>query len=301
MSGQEPEAQVLKDLKELLEQPSFIEGGDKGVVASVSEIYKLCQSLPDEEQARVAAALMTINNAYNDMAKGFRDEVQKNAKLEGLATSDELTGLRNRRALKASLTRDVAEAKRYDDGRFVLFAMVDLDGFKRVNDTLGHDAGDQVLVAGANNLRRMFHRKHEVVARYGGDEMCLVLHYEANDNFDPKKIIEKARDAFSSLRWFDEAGNPLALGASVGLARSDEPEFAGLDVSATCMSIIKAADERVYADKWLNGVAPTKDNNVDPDSLVHPKNRRLEDVGRRMRAEGSGSQYDFGMPDPSQR
>jgi diguanylate cyclase (GGDEF)-like protein len=88
--------------------------------------------------------------------------------LHRAALLDPLTGLANRRALET----DLRERRR--GGHEVLVAYIDLDGFKAVNDHIGHDAGDEVLVIVADRLRRSL-RKGDVVARMGGDEFVLLL------------------------------------------------------------------------------------------------------------------------------
>lgn len=92
--------------------------------------------------------------------------------LEELATHDPLTGLTNRRALDAALLREVRRARRGERTCGVI--MLDIDHFKRVNDTYGHEAGDRVLVALARVLQRGV-RDEDVVARFGGEEFVIIL------------------------------------------------------------------------------------------------------------------------------
>lgn len=94
-----------------------------------------------------------------------------NARLTALATTDPLTQLVNRRALKNELTRLLALGTR--QGTAVLVAFIDLDGFKAINDTHGHDAGDLFLVAVADRLRAVL-RKEDLAARWGGDEFVVI-------------------------------------------------------------------------------------------------------------------------------
>ena len=92
--------------------------------------------------------------------------------VEALAITDPLTGLFNRRHLKARLQSEFARAKRH--GRCLSLMVVDLDGFKEVNDQYGHDAGDRVLVTVAGRLRQGL-RDSDTVTRYGGDEFVILL------------------------------------------------------------------------------------------------------------------------------
>ena len=89
-----------------------------------------------------------------------------------LAAVDELTGLFNRRFLEVYLQKELNRARRYDEVFSVVF--VDLDDFKRINDTHGHDVGDEVLsMLGATTLRLL--RKEDFAARYGGEEFVILL------------------------------------------------------------------------------------------------------------------------------
>ena len=98
----------------------------------------------------------------------------KNAQLqmENLAFYDPLTGLSNRRLFKDRLSKAVAESKRR--GTFIALLFLDLDQFKRINDSLGHDAGDQLLVEVANRLQDCI-RESDTVSRIGGDEFTVLL------------------------------------------------------------------------------------------------------------------------------
>ncbi len=101
------------------------------------------------------------------------------AELHRLATEDELTGLRNRRSFEAALQQQVARCARYGEPAAIL--LLDLDGFKAVNDTHGHLAGDALLQHVAGVLRGRL-RAADVVARLGGDEFAAVLPHLAGED-----------------------------------------------------------------------------------------------------------------------
>lgn len=94
-----------------------------------------------------------------------------NAQLASTAATDPLTGLPNRRALTEALQRLLAQGRRQDMG--VLIAFLDLDGFKAINDTHGHEVGDRFLVDVAQRLRAVL-RAEDFVARFGGDEFVVI-------------------------------------------------------------------------------------------------------------------------------
>jgi diguanylate cyclase (GGDEF)-like protein/PAS domain S-box-containing protein len=150
------------------------------------------------------------------------------------ATHDELTGLPNRAALMERLE---ASVRRLDGQNMLAVLFCDLDGFKDINDGLGHAVGDQVLVAVARRLRQRC-RQADVVARFGGDEFVVVL---------PVDDVTKARA--TAERLVEALGEPIAVGdaevapgASIGVTVVDRmPE--GDDPVGT---LLRDADTAMY-------------------------------------------------------
>ena len=154
-----------------------------------------------------------------------------------MATRDPLTGLFNRRYLDESLVRDLARAGRARESLCV--AMLDIDRFKSFNDENGHEAGDAVLKAIADVLKRET-RAGDVACRFGGEEFVLVL-YGADMSHAMMRlnricaVIKRKRVAFD--------GKPLpAVTLSVGLAMSPEH-------GTTREELLRAADRALYAAK----------------------------------------------------
>jgi two-component system cell cycle response regulator len=160
--------------------------------------------LPDSAQAELgmlalqAAAAITRTRLYEHA--------------ERLATTDGLTGLTNRRSLNAQLTARVREAQRYR--RPLSLLLVDIDHFKKVNDTHGHPAGDAVL-RGVAAVARAQARETDLVARYGGEEMALVL--PETDAAGASAIAERLRAAVETTAHATEHGT-LRVTISVGVA-----------------------------------------------------------------------------------
>ncbi|MCL7488374.1 MAG: diguanylate cyclase [Desulfobulbaceae bacterium] len=156
-----------------------------------------------------------------------------------LATTDSLTGIANRREFTAMLEREVARVKRY--GTPLSLVMFDLDYFKRVNDTFGHDVGDSVLLAVTGLVKKSI-RTADAVARWGGEEF-MVLMPESNIQA-AEKASEKLRLAIAGHQ-FDTAGK---LTASFGVAAFEPHD----DVN----SLLKRADDALYRakDKGRNRV-----------------------------------------------
>jgi diguanylate cyclase (GGDEF)-like protein len=157
---------------------------------------------------------------------------QRIAYLETMVSSDELTGLLNRRGFMGAFGRANASAKR--GGRGGVIVVCDLDGFKKVNDLLGHAQGDEVLRQIGEILRRKI-RKMDAVARFGGDEFALML--------DGASMATAKRKCQCLARMISTIG----LGASFGLAVFDGTESEDI--------LIHRADLAMYEDKRRNAWA----------------------------------------------
>jgi diguanylate cyclase len=160
---------------------------------------------------------------------------QANLELEAVALSDPLTGLANRRALLAELSRMLARARR--EGSHLHLVFVDLDGFKAINDRHGHKVGDAFLVAVAARLTAVL-RGGDFAARYGGDEFALLV--AAADPGGAETV--RARIAAAIAGRYELGGVVIDYqGASVGIATAEPGE--GPD------ALLARADEAMYAVK----------------------------------------------------
>ncbi len=154
------------------------------------------------------------------------------------ATHDVLTGLPNRRAFLAELARRVAPGPCPVRGFALL--LVDLDNFKRVNDGLGHDAGDRVLCVVSQRLRSLV-RESDLVARLAGDEFALLLPDGAGDATDLLGLVGRIEEG---LRLpLDYAGCVLRTTASIGVAVFPNDQ-------STAADLLRAADIALYAAKF---------------------------------------------------
>jgi two-component system cell cycle response regulator len=133
-------------------------------------------------QHRIRRDNLRLQSQLQDMLAELRrknDQLQAAlAQTAKLAATDHLTGLYNRRHFNDALQQQFAQAVRY--GHDLACALLDLDDYKLLNDTLGHRAGDQVLVAAADGIRATL-READVAARYGGDEFVLLLPHTSAD------------------------------------------------------------------------------------------------------------------------
>ena len=164
-------------------------------------------------------------------------------RLAQLALYDTLTGLPNRRLLEDRLESAVSRQQRQKD-TICAVLFVDLDGFKGVNDRLGHKAGDTVLTTVARRARKLV-RIGDTVARIGGDELVLVL-----DNARRSEISTVARRLDESIRQPIPVDSvSVSIGASIGIAICP-------DDGIVPNELIKIADERMYEAKRRDRGSP---------------------------------------------
>jgi diguanylate cyclase (GGDEF)-like protein len=160
--------------------------------------------------------------------------------VEALAVTDPLTGLYNRRHLTLRLTEEHSRARRHQ--RHLSVVMLDLDGFKRINDNLGHDAGDEVLKSVARVLKKGV-RHLDTIARFGGDEFVIVLPATPRET-----ALQVARRILEAMRADKRPNNSRAVGASLGIASVD---FSSDAHSPDEELLLKHADHAMLAAKRL--------------------------------------------------
>lgn len=171
-----------------------------------------------------AQASVAIDNVY------LREEA------EAMARTDALTGIPNRRTLEAVLTSEVERGRRYRTITSVL--MIDLDHFKRINDTCGHLDGDRVLVEAVRRTAAVIRRDVDVLARYGGEEFVLIL--PETPPAGALVVAEKIREAIE-VTPFPVAGG-VRVTASIGVA-------ATLGGALDADGLLHAADLALYGAK----------------------------------------------------
>lgn len=161
---------------------------------------------------------------------------QRQALLEQLSLTDALTKLPNREMFERSLAAALLRANRNRNGVAVMF--VDLDRFKNVNDTYGHEAGDKVLNTTAARLQKAV-RATDLVARLGGDEFVILFENVAND----QTLVTLAEKILDEVRaGIDVGGTTCFVGASIGIALY--PRHA-----EDAETLVRRADEAMYAVK----------------------------------------------------
>ncbi len=189
-----------------------------------------------ESQSEVATYQRTLEEK---VAQRTRELEIATAQAYKLAQHDILTGLPNRSLLNQRLKQILAQAQR--DATQVACLFLDFDHFKRINDTLGHDAGDQLLQSIAQRLTSAV-RESDTVARLGGDEFVVILPGLAPDraSFEVMTVLTRVREAFQAP--FRLADQTPTLTGSIGVALYPNDARDGV-------ALIKQADTAMYAAK----------------------------------------------------
>jgi diguanylate cyclase (GGDEF)-like protein len=179
--------------------------------------------------------LSHLAGVFNDMVRRLREG---RAELERLSVTDELTGLANRRRLMAELERELRRSERH--GRPFSILMLDVDRFKKFNDTYGHPAGDALLKRLANTLRKCV-RDVDTVARYGGEEFLVML--PETPATETAMVAERIRASAEADRFTPDGGS-AALNVTVSIGSAAFP-----DDAKTPDTLIEAADQALYRSK----------------------------------------------------
>ncbi len=191
-----------------------------------------------KEDMEFANTVIKAAASANQRRKLLETTIADNRRLEVLAHTDPLTEVLNRRALTERLVAEMERVKRYEST--MSFLLIDLDHFKRVNDTHGHLVGDDVLMEVASLLQRAV-RAVDVVARYGGEEFVIVL--PETGVVGATAFAERIRELIESHAFTQVRGQPLRLTTSVGVACYPVP---GVE---TVEDLFAAADQALYRAK----------------------------------------------------
>ncbi len=201
--------------------------------------FRLCHADGSIRHVHAIVSNLTRDPAVAGLVFNTRDVTDRRRleeQLEHQAFFDSLTGLPNRAVFRDRLQHALARAERNSDGIAVL--LLDLDGFKMVNDSMGHDAGDELLFEVGRRIAACC-RASDTVARLGGDEFAVLLE-DAVSEVAAVQLAARLQESLAAM--FEIRGREVFIGASTGVALAAEPN-AGPD------DLIRNADTAMYAAK----------------------------------------------------
>ena len=246
--GQHPDLPVLL-LSSEHQRDAALEGIRQGAYDNVVTVGNYLTTLPLVIEKNLAIRQTRIDNAalQSELAKTVEQVQVKNTQLEQavlqletMASTDPLTGLDNRRSLDRMLEQLYAQADRYTHDLTLL--MIDIDDFKQINDTFGHQAGDDVLQMAARVLNANC-RKSDSAGRMGGDEFLVILPQTGMATaFKVAKRIKSEFDEALKVKFAD-AQTPPNVSMSIGAAslRQSKP--------TSLAELISFADQALYSAK----------------------------------------------------
>jgi diguanylate cyclase len=232
--------EVLSRLHDLAARVASDVGQHQSRVEEINEELVSAKTPESDAVVTVVTRLINTNRQMQEQLATAREKLREQAKQmecsAAEARTDALTGLANRRALDQEMACQFEAFQRY--GRRMALVMVDVDHFKRFNDTYGHQVGDRVLCGLAGDLLRQA-MPNDLVSRYGGEEFALVLPGTSLET--ARARAEKLREAVEAARYRD-GGAELRVTISIGVAAL----AAGDDDPA---GLIRRADAALYASK----------------------------------------------------
>lgn len=233
-------------------------GADDYLIKPISPVFL-------KAKIKAIRRLVTLRENLMDYGKQLQDVNYKlqstNQLLSELSLKDPLTRLGNRRAFEETLLRSCRTSSRV--GKPLSLLMIDVDFFKKFNDTYGHQAGDICLQQVAQCIEQQLHRASDFAARYGGEEFAVVLPHTPNDG--ALFVAAQIQTRIADLTIKHEASDAGIVTASIGVATSN------LSEDVTPESIVAAADAALYVAKE-NG-RNRVENSVDSDKSADGQRR----------------------------
>ncbi|MDA0977859.1 MAG: sensor domain-containing diguanylate cyclase [Proteobacteria bacterium] len=182
-------------------------------LASQASVAIENRKLLDEQEALKRQLEREVDSRTEELKQALTKLSEAHIILKELNTIDPVTEVRNRQYFEDVLEQEWRRAKR--QGYEISLLLLDIDHFKKVNDTYGHLAGDECLAAVAREIDRQFNRPSDVVARYGGEEFVVVLPYVDADN--AVRLAEQLRADLESKRFVAD-GHTISITMSIGVA-----------------------------------------------------------------------------------
>ncbi|HPH96432.1 MAG TPA: diguanylate cyclase [Anaerolineaceae bacterium] len=231
-------------LRDAQQDPRFCNWGDSFYIHSWMGVPLIAReqvigflTIDSEEIGVYGPAQAALALAFANQVAAAISNARLFKRVQDLATVDPLTGLFNRRHFFDIALQDFGMARSQNSSLVAL--MMDVDHFKRVNDTYGHQAGDQVLQTIAERLKRCL-RNHDIICRYGGEEFTAIL--PGADLRAARAVAERLR--LSASEAIETSVGPVTISLSLGVAALDE-SCSSLD------ELLKHADQALYVSKQM--------------------------------------------------
>ncbi|MGC8500017.1 MAG: sensor domain-containing phosphodiesterase [Leptospirillia bacterium] len=235
LQGRETDSSTVAAIREAIRAGAPIQCQIRNYKKDGSPFWNMLSISPVHDDAGRVVEFVGVQRDVSEV-------VEISRLLEHEALHDRLTGLPNRRSLDQAFERAFGRSKRYKWPLAVV--MIDLDGFKPVNDTFGHEAGDRLLVAIGERLSRVL-RKTDFLARLGGDEFVLLVeNYAGSDEF--LEVLRRVEEAATG-EFRLPGGESLHVGISLGVAidSRERPETPPVSPDA----LLRLADLALYESK----------------------------------------------------
>jgi diguanylate cyclase (GGDEF)-like protein len=257
------EAQPKARFRAFCAAPIILDGGTAGVIAAFQRMEKSAVDLPGAELGlwcNVAALALERRRLH--------DQLSYRAQYDGL------TGLPNRTKLYETLEAGLARAAR--GGELLGLLYIDLDGFKKINDTYGHDAGDEVLQEAARRMTLAV-RRGDMVARIGGDEFIVLLPLLARRE-DAQQVADKIAEAMREPIYSDRHRFSVcaSTGVAIGPVDGNTPD-----------ALLRFADAQMYGEKRRRWYERPGDRPAPPERPVTAPLSRPEEVLTEVRRQKS--------------
>lgn len=253
--GVEPQYYIsaVYHLKNILREV-VIEGADKACKTCSDQVSALDKIIMFDLSLIVDTYIESLmedarhsRNKLSEYTQSLEETIaHRTRKLAEQARHDGLTGLLNQHAFYRELKRELIRSNRLNHAVTLLY--FDLDGFKQLNDTRGHQAGDDILKQTAASVNQVI-RENEITARYGGDEFCVILpeSVESQGKIVAQRICEALEICLEGS----------GVTCSIGIATSTPDRALDADV------LVKAADRAMYRAKKIKGFAVSAHGNKD--------------------------------------
>jgi diguanylate cyclase (GGDEF)-like protein len=233
---------LMNKLTKRLLKRNLKEGFDLGSISKLVDAFSETIDQYEQDRLMLERSLMLTSNELNEINDALRlriTEIQNNQDLlKHQAYHDSLTALPNRINIMNTIQHALALAKRHQQKCAILF--IDLDDFKKINDTAGHSEGDRFLIEVSKRLQSIL-RESDTLGRLGGDEFIIILENIAS-NTQITKIYNRALKSLSTP--FIADGNPYVVSCSIGISNFPQD-------GKTAEELIRKADLAMYQAKKL--------------------------------------------------